>query len=301
MQLTKLRAALILRVEVLPCARAGGMDGVVGKVDTIDCPLNIKEYKMPTVMITGADQGIGFHLAKRLLDDHMNVAVVDICLDHIGKLKERYGDALLLFQSDVRDAEGLSECASRIMEKFGGIDYAVHNACLCRFGNLEKQMEVDFREVLDVNLFGAIHLTRAVLPFMKRQRHGRIFFTSSGVGVMGFADLSAYACSKGAIETFAKCMNLECRENRISFHLFHPPLTRTASSSPLPVPDEFMADPETVGKGLAKNISQKRFIICHSIGQALQTRLMYWFPLLMGRFLDKMTRKAATEKEQRDK
>ena len=65
----------------------------------------------------------------------------------------------------------------------------------------------------------------------------------------GFGGLSAYASTKGALEALAKCLNIEEADAGVTFHILHPPLTRTASSSPLPVPPEFMADPEKVGRG----------------------------------------------------
>jgi hypothetical protein len=58
----------------------------------------------------------------------------------------------------------------------------------------------------------------------------------------------------------------------------------------LPIPKEFMADPIKVGRGLAKNINKKSFVICHSFGQKLQTMGCYLFPIKMGKFLSKITK-----------
>ena len=113
--------------------------------------------------------------------------------------------------------------------------------------------------------------------------------TSSGVGVTGFAGISPYASSKGAIESLAKCLAIEYADWGITFHLFHPPLTHTASSAPLPVPKEMMASPEAVGKGLARHMGDQSFVICHSFSQRLQTGLCYHFPLAMGRMMSRMT------------
>lgn len=106
---------------------------------------------------------------------------------------------------------------------------------------------------------------------------------------MGFVNISAYAASKGALEVLAKCLNIEYQNSGVTFHLLHPPLTRTTSSSPLPVPRKFMADPEKVGRGLAKNLHRNRFIICHSFAQRLQTRMAYLFPIRLGKLMSKMT------------
>jgi len=112
---------------------------------------------------------------------------------------------------------------------------------------------------------------------------------------MGFVNISPYASSKGALEGLAKCLNIEYKESGITFHILHPPLTKTKSSAPLPVPNEFMADPVKVGTGLAKRLKSNRFIICHSFAQKVQTHLMYLFPVSFGRFLSKMTTKAAKQ------
>ena len=158
---------------------------------------------------------------------------------------------------------------------------------------MEQTAEETYRDVMDVNYFGALHLSRAVLPYMKSQKKGKVVFTSSGVGVTGFADISPYASSKGAIEALAKCLAIEHRDYGITFHIFHPPLTRTKSAEPLPVPKEFKADPEKVGTGLAKHIEKRSFIICHSFGQKMQTAVCYLFSVGMGKLMSKMTARYA--------
>ena len=129
-------------------------------------------------------------------------------------------------------------------------------------------------------------MTEAVLPRM------RICYTSSGVGVTGFIDISSYAASKGAIKALAKCMNIEYAESGVTFHILHPPLTDTKSSSPLPIPREFKVLPEKVGKGFIKHIDSKKFIITPSFKDAVSIKLSYLFSLPMGRMLAKMTKNA---------
>ena len=145
---------------------------------------------------------------------------------------------------------------------------------------------------MNINFFGALRLSKTVLPKMRNQGFGRIIFTSSGVGVTGFGNISPYASSKGAIESLAKCLEIENQKYGISFHLFHLPLTNTASASKLPVPKEFMASPQKVGEGLARHIDSKNFVICHSFNQAMQMKLCYRHPLYMGKMMWKMTTRA---------
>ncbi len=100
-------------------------------------------------------------------------------------------------------------------------------------------------------------------------------------------------CAGRALEALEKCLDLEYRRCGITFHLFHPPLTRTASAAQLPVPGEFMASPERVGQGLARRIYSGKFVICHSRLQAFQMKLCYLWPRAMGRLLCRMTERAA--------
>lgn len=248
---------------------------------------------MENIIVTGANEGIGFYLVKQLLLDGNNVTVLDININQLVELQKDFKNTLLPIICNVKDMDAMKEAVKISFDTFGYIDIAVSNACLCTFESLENTEIDTFKEVMDINFFGAVRLTKCVIPYM---RHGgRIIITSSGVGVMGFVDISPYASSKGSIEAFAKCMNIEYKEKGISFHIFHPPLCKTKSASGLLVPDEFKMDPEKVGKGLAKNIHKKSYIICHSRLQKLQTLGCYLFPIRIGKFMSKMARAASTD------
>lgn len=251
---------------------------------------------MKNIVITGAGTGIGYFVVKQLLRDGFNITAFDLNIDNLASLEKDY-NTLLSIKCDVRDAAQVADGVKASVERFGSVDCAVHNACICTFNAMEDTADDTYRDVLNVNYFGALYLTRAVVPYMKKQNNGKIIYTSSGVGVMGFVNISPYASSKGAIESLAKCLNIEYQKFGITFHLFHPPLTKTKSSEPLPVPKEFMAEPEKVGSGLAKNIHKKSFIICHSFAQKAQTIGCYLMPIMMGRLMSKMTSGFVKEKQ----
>ncbi len=240
---------------------------------------------MKNIIVSGANQGIGYYMVEELLNNGYNVTVLDI---EINNIKALSGNVLPLV-CDISDLKCVKASVEKSIEKYGSVDCAIHNACLCTFNSLEFTNNEIYHNVFEVNYFGALNLSRAVLPYMKEKKSGKVIFTSSGVGVMGFVNISPYASTKGAIESLAKCLNIECADNDISFHIFHPPLTNTKSSSPLPVPKEFMSDPKIVGVGLANKINKKSYIICHSFGQKVLTMLCYLFPLRMGKLMSKMT------------
>lgn len=184
---------------------------------------------MNTLLITGGNEGIGYFMAKQWLENGNCVSVIDLNCDNIDKLKEIYPKTLLSFKCDVCDIESVKKAVNQTNAQFGSINYAVHNACLCLFKSFEEHSIEDFDRVMAVNFHGAINLTKAVLPTMQNERQGKICFTSSGVGVTGYINISPYACSKGAIESLAKCLNNEYAGSGITFHIMHPPLTNTTS------------------------------------------------------------------------
>ncbi len=242
---------------------------------------------MSVLLITGGNEGIGYFMAKEWLALGNRVSVLDLHSENIDLLKELYPDALLTFVCDVRDMLAVKAAVDQTVDQFGSIQYAVHNACICSFNGFESLDTEDFHPVMDVNFYGAVHLAKAVLPIMKAQKQGKICFTSSGVGVTGYINISPYACSKGAIESLAKCLRNEYADLGITFHIMHPPLTNTKSSSPLPVPKEFKALPEKVGKGFIRHIDSRKFIITPSFADAVSVKLSYLFPCLWAKCLYK--------------
>ncbi|MBS4198390.1 SDR family oxidoreductase [Bacillus sp. FJAT-49732] len=247
---------------------------------------------MKTLLITGGNNGIGYFMVKEWLRNGHCVSVLDLHCDNLEQLQNFYPTTLIYFKDDVTDLESVKMAVNETTRQFGSIDYAIHNACLCLFKDFEEHSREDFDRVIDVNLYGAMNITKAVLGTMKNLKRGKVIFTSSGIGVTGYTNLSAYACSKGAIESLAKCLNLEFVDSGITFHIMHPPLTNTKSSTPLPIPKEFKASPERVGKGFIRNIDSKKFIITPSFKDALSIKFSYLFPLSIGRMLVKMTNRA---------
>ncbi|MCC2253200.1 SDR family oxidoreductase [Ruminococcus sp. CLA-AA-H200] len=221
---------------------------------------------MADIIVTGAGRGIGYFMTEQFLEDGNRVAVLDTETDGLEKLARRFPGRLVFYRTDVREEKQIQSAVDAAVETFGKVDAAVHNACCCPFV-WEKDAALSvYEKAFDVNYYGALRLAKCVLPHMRARKGGRVIFTSSGVGVTGFAGISAYASTK-----------------------VHPPLTRTQSSVSLPVPEEFMADPEKVGRGLAKNAFSGRFVICHSMVQKLQMSVCYLFPVKMGKLMTKMT------------
>ena len=137
---------------------------------------------MANILIVGANQGIGYYLAEKLLELGNFVTVLDIHTDNVLRLKEKYQKSLLPVIADARDLSSIENGVKQALQHFGDIDIAVHNACLCTFESESDSGYEVYQSVMDVNYFGALRLAKTVLPHMRKAKKGRIIFTSSEIG-----------------------------------------------------------------------------------------------------------------------
>ncbi len=245
----------------------------------------------PVILITGADNGIGFHLAASLLEEGYRVAGLDLSGENLATLQETYPDRLLFCRCDVTDEAQVQAAVETVVHKWGWIDVLVNNACLAIFKPFEEKSLEETRREFEVNYFGYVRTIAAVLPQMKAQGGGIIHNVSSGVGITGFPGLTGYASTKGAIEALTRALALELAPYGICVNLVHPPLTNTKSAAPLGVPPQAMADPADVGRKLAKRILSTRPVITPDFRTAAYLFFARQFSDAMGRLLSRVTAK----------
>ncbi len=245
------------------------------------------------VVITGADNGIGFNMVKELLEMQFRVSALDLESEHLAALQLVYPDSLRVFTCDVTDETAVKRAVDATFAEWGRIDILVNNACLAVFGKFEEKSLDDARREFEVNYFGCLHMIRAVLPCMKSAGRGVIHNVSSGVGITGFPGIYGYASTKGAIESLTRTLAIELSGCGINVNLMYPPLTSTRSSSPLGIPKEAMDTPEQVGRRLAWKIGSRKAIITPDIKTGLGLFFSRHFPGAMGRMLAWLAKKAS--------
>jgi len=241
------------------------------------------------ILITGANSGIGYFMSSSLLKKGHYVAMLDLRIDALQKLKFEYRDRVLNYECDITDRAAVQESISSIYKLWPKLDIVVNNACKVLFGSFEEITEEEIRQIFDVNVFGTLNVTHAVLPHMLRRNEGIIHNISSGVGITGFKNLLGYASSKGAVETLTKCLALEYSHTNVIFNLIHPPLTNTPSAKPIGLPSGMLEDAEKVGRLLAKKIGSKRKVITADWKSNAGIQMMKVFPYFMGRMMTKLT------------
>lgn len=235
------------------------------------------------VIVTGANRGIGLGLAEALSDRGYNVACLDLTGENL--------NGLWYLECDVTDPRQVEVAVKAVVNRWGRIDVLVNNACLAVFGPFEERDPGETRREFEVNYFGYVNMIRAVLPFMKAEGHGLIHNLSSTVGFTGFAGLCGYASTKGAVEALSRTLALEFAPYGIVVNVVHPPLTQTRSAAPLGVPPQFMAEPASVGRKLAKRIGSRKAVVTPGPIETIGVFVARLAPGIMGRFMS--TRAAA--------
>jgi NAD(P)-dependent dehydrogenase (short-subunit alcohol dehydrogenase family) len=244
------------------------------------------------IVITGANNGIGLSMAKSLLDMGDRVAALDLSVSHLDKSNPN----LLTFVCDVTDAQRVKAVVEEIIAKWGSVDILVNDACLALFTRFDQRSLQDIRREFEVNYFGYLNLIRAVVPIMVKQGNGIVHNFSSGVGFTGMPGMVGYTSTKGAIEAMTRTLALEYARQGIVFNVMHPPLTRTKSAAGFGVPPEMMADPEVVGRQMAKLVGKKRPVLAPGLGNRFMLWMSYHFRVLMGGFMARMADRARQEK-----
>lgn len=174
----------------------------------------------PTILITGCSSGFGRATAELFAARGWNVVATMRNLDDAGELERRPN--VLATTLDVQDQESIGHAVDAAVGRFGRIDALVNNAGFGLFGVFESTSDDKVREQFEVNLFGAMAVTRAVLPHMRRRRAGTIVNVSSGAGVFGLPMLSLYCASKFALEGFSEALSYELAALGITVKLVEP-------------------------------------------------------------------------------
>ncbi|WP_320775893.1 SDR family NAD(P)-dependent oxidoreductase [Streptomyces sp. CRN 30] len=159
-----------------------------------------------TWLITGASSGLGKALAEHVLAHGDRVVATASSTAATTELASRYPETALAVKLDVTVPADREAAVRAAEERFGAIDILVNNAAIDFVGALEEQEESDYRRLFEVNFFGAVELTRAVLPGMRTRRSGIVVNVSSMDGLASLPANGYYSASKFALEGFTESL-----------------------------------------------------------------------------------------------
>ena len=215
-------------------------------------------------LVTGASRGIGRAITLKLASEGAKVAI-----NYAGNTAkaeavkaeiEAAGGEAMLVQADVSDAAQVDAMVKTVAEAFGTIDILVNNAGITRDGLLMRMKEEDFDAVLNTNLKGVFHCTKAVSRLMMKKRYGRIVNMASVVGLMGNAGQTNYAAAKAGVMGFSKSAARELASRGITVNTVAPGCINTDMTAVLPdkvkegmlqsIPLQRIGEPEDVANAV---------------------------------------------------
>jgi 3-oxoacyl-[acyl-carrier protein] reductase len=204
------------------------------------------------VIVTGAGRGIGLGIAQKLAGSGYDLALVDIQEQLIqeavaslpGSGKHRG------YVCDISEWDHTETVVREIQEAYGSVYGLVNNAGVTRDGLLVRMKPQDWQFVLDVNLTGTFHFTRAIAPLMMRQRQGRIVNIASVIGLTGNAGQANYAASKAGVIALTKSLAKELGSRSVTVNAVAPGFIKTAMTADLD---------EKVKAAMLGQIALKRF------------------------------------------
>ncbi len=185
-------------------------------------------------LVTGGATGIGAAIAKRFVQEDIQVAICDVDSENGKKLATEIGATARFYKLDIVDESEVNAVVDNIFHEFGRIDILVNNAGITKDTLLIRMTREDWERVLRVNLTGTFLMTKAVAKHMIKQRHGRIVNIASVVGIIGNFGQANYAASKAGIIAFTKSCAKELARRNIMVNAIAPGFIKTRMTEVIP-------------------------------------------------------------------
>lgn len=160
-------------------------------------------------LITGSARGLGRALSEAVLAAGHRLVAAAREPGQLGRLAERYGDAIRPVAVDVTDPIAAEAAVRVAVDSFGGLDVLVNNAGYGNVNSVEDTEIDEFRRQIETNLFGTIIVTKAAIPVMREQRAGHIVQVSSVGGRVGAPGRAPYSAAKWGVEGFSEVLARE--------------------------------------------------------------------------------------------
>ncbi|WP_206535936.1 SDR family NAD(P)-dependent oxidoreductase [Parachlamydia acanthamoebae] len=177
--------------------------------------------------MTGTSQGFGWEIVKAALERGDFVVATSRSPQKVAADFVEFSDHLLAITLDLHDPDMVLRGVQSAITRFGRIDVLVNNAGYGLLGAVEEASDSEIRNVFEMNVFGLLRVTRAILPYMRKRRSGHIINLSSIGGLVGLAGWGIYNSTKFAIEGLSEALALEVAPLGIHVTIVEPGPFRT--------------------------------------------------------------------------
>lgn len=257
-------------------------------------------YQGKTIWITGASSGIGEAFAKAFYKEGANLILSSRREDALLEVKDSLGDDtenVKIITLDLTDTDSFPLKAKEAIAAFGQIDVLINNGGISQRSTVLDSEMSTYRQLMEVNYFGAIGLTKEVLPHMVERKAGHIIVTSSVAGKIGTKFRSGYAASKHAVQGFFNSLRQEMYEHNVAVTLLCPGFIKTNISKNALTGDgskfgemgnahkKAMTANEMVDKVMPKIKSQKEEIYVTGLKEGLAIWVQRISPTLLNKIL----------------
>lgn len=206
--------------------------------------------------VTGSSRGLGRAFVEAALSRGDKVAATARDTASLGDLVVKYGDAVLPLEMDVTDRDQVFASVKRADEHFGRLDVIVNNAGYAQFGAIEELSEKELRDQLETNVFGAVWVIQAVLPYLREQGSGHIIQLSSVAGLIVMPLAAAYHISKFGVEALNETLAREVAGFGIKVTVIEPASFATRNGkNPNPMANGHMAQLNPDYDGVRKQLA----------------------------------------------
>ncbi|MGR8931658.1 MAG: SDR family NAD(P)-dependent oxidoreductase [Gammaproteobacteria bacterium] len=224
-------------------------------------------FKDKVVIVTGASSGIGRATALAFAREGATTVLAARSQDRLDQAAmeiRQVNDRVRVIPTDVSDRQQAERLVRQVETEFGRVDVLINNAGGGAVGTIDNERFVDdARHLLEVDFFGKVYCTQAVLPIMRKQGSGSIVNLSSVVGRKAFPRFGAYSSAMHAVAAFSDALRQELRSSGIHVATIHPAFTQTAlldgiAESEWPAPFRYMRPltPEAVAVKIVKAVKQ---------------------------------------------
>jgi NAD(P)-dependent dehydrogenase (short-subunit alcohol dehydrogenase family) len=177
--------------------------------------------------ITGSSRGLGRALTEAVLEAGHRVVATARRPEQLAEFVKTYGERIGTVKLDVTSPQDAESAVAAAINAFGRIDVVVNNAGYGFAGAFEEMSVDEFRGQIDTNFWGVVHVTRAVLPILRRQGAGLLIQITSSGGRMAVPGLSAYHAAKFAVEGFSEALAQEIKPLGLKLTIVEPGGFRT--------------------------------------------------------------------------